>query len=75
MKRKLPESLQGLPDKHIEEQMIEEGVPVKAAEVTAESCCVCPNCRTQFYVSRLVPYVRCPNPQCRMLLPLWGNRF
>lgn len=57
------------------EKHITEGIPVDDLDVMPESYCTCPNCRTRFYVNRLAPYVRCPNSKCKMLLPLWGDKF
>ena len=73
--KKLPEFLNKLADENIDEKLIVNGVAVEDSDVTLESYCTCPHCHTRIFVSRVAPYVRCPNSRCKMLLPLWGNKF
>lgn len=61
--------------KGIDKTQISEGILTNELDVTPESYCTCPNCKTRFYTNRLTPWVRCPNSKCRMLLPLWGDKF
>jgi len=75
MKKNLPDLLNKLANENIDEKLIINGIALEDSDVTLESYCTCPNCQTRFFTNRLAPYVRCPNSKCKMLLPLWGDKF
>ena len=59
----------------LDDSLISTGNLPGDSEVTPEAYCTCPNCKTRFYTNRLTPWIRCPNSKCKMLLPLWGDKF